>query len=94
MLVQAKQTGILVLQHDEAEGFVSMENGMILNAKAGADSGMRALFEFVGWPEARFEFRQQALAPDLKRDLAVYDPDVLIAGVAEKVGAASIVAGS
>jgi hypothetical protein len=92
MLVQAKQTGILVLQNAEEEGAVSMENGMILNAKAGADSGMRALFQIVGWHDARFEFRQQTLDPALKRDLSVYDPKVLITGVAEKMGSAPIAA--
>lgn len=86
MLVQAKQTGMLILQNGDEEGLVALENGMILNAKTGPCSGMHALFQMVGWHEAHFEFRQQPLAPDQSRDLCVYDPGVLITGVAAKGG--------
>jgi hypothetical protein len=89
MLVQAKQTGMLMLHNEGAEGFVALENGMILNAKTGLYTGMHALFQLVSWHEAHLEFRQQAIAPDLSRDLSVYDPEVLITGVAAKGGADS-----
>jgi len=84
-LVQAKQTGILKIREAEKEGTLAMENGMIVNAKTGHYGGMHALFQFVAWKEAHFEFQQKPLAVDLTRDLAVYDPEVLIAGVAAKI---------
>ncbi len=86
MLVRARQTGNLIVQEGSHEGTLAVENGMIVNAKAGLSSGMHALFELVGWRQARFEFREQALAADLPRDLSVYDPEVLITGVAAKAG--------
>lgn len=91
MLVQARQTGILLIQNGEEEGAVALENGMIVDAKTGLQSGMHALFEFVGWSGAHFEFREKPLASDLSRDLAVYDPEVLITGVAAKVAAGATI---
>jgi hypothetical protein len=87
MLVQAKKTGNLVLDHDGVKGAVALENGLIINAKAEDCIGMHALFQFVSWNNAHFEFQEQPLAPDLTRDLSVYDPEVLITGVAAKTGA-------
>jgi hypothetical protein len=87
MLIQAKKTGVLSIQSGDETGTVAVENGMILNAQAGAYGGMHALFQFVGWPETHFQFRDQAFPPDMTRDLAVYDPGVLIAGVAGKASA-------
>jgi hypothetical protein len=84
-LTQARRTGHLVLQDLQEEGRVTLENGLIVNAKTGATSGMPALFQMVGWREAAFEFREEALAADFPRDLSVYDPEVLIRGVAAKV---------
>ncbi len=89
MLIQAKKSGLLVIQSGEEQGSVAVENGMILNAQAGSYAGMHALFQFVSWPEAHFQFREQSLEANLPRDLAVYDPQVLIAGVAEKMTAAA-----
>jgi hypothetical protein len=83
--VETKQTGYLKITAGEQEGCVSIENGIILSARAGKDSGLHALFQFVGWREAKYEFQERAVRADLPRDLAVYDPQVLITGVAFKV---------
>ena len=87
MLVQAKQTGHLTIQDIGREGMLAMESGMIVNARADSSSGMHALFELVGWQKARFEYREQPLPADLSRDLSVYEPGVLLAGMTAKVPA-------
>ena len=89
MLIQAKKSGLLIIQSGEEEGTVALENGMILNAQAGIYGGIHALFQFVSWPEVHFQFREQSLEAHLSRDLAVYDPQVLITGVAGKITAAA-----
>jgi hypothetical protein len=73
------------MKDGELEGCLAVENGIILNARAGSDTGLHALFQFVGWREARFEFHERPMPAVLARDLAVYDPQVLITGVAFKV---------
>lgn len=83
-LVNTKQTGYLKVKEGEQEGFLAVENGIIINARTGPYTALHALFQFVGWREARFEFQEQAMAADLLRDLSVYDPQVLIIGVANK----------
>ncbi|MCE0484662.1 MAG: DUF4388 domain-containing protein [Methylacidiphilales bacterium] len=83
-LVNSKQTGYLKITEGEEEGCVAVENGVILNARTGTYTGLHALFQFVGWRDARIEFREAAVEADAMRDLAVYDPDVLITGVAHK----------
>jgi hypothetical protein len=85
VLVNAKQTGYLKIKEGEQEGCLAVENGVILHAHAGSDTGLHALFQFVGWREARFDFHERPIPADLPRDLAVYDPEVLITGVAFKV---------
>jgi len=85
VIVNAKQTGYLKMKEGEQEGYLAVENGIILHARAGSDTGLHALFQFVGWREARFDFHERPMAADLSRDLAVYDPQVLITGVAFKV---------
>jgi hypothetical protein len=85
VLVNAKQTGYLIVKEGEQEGHLAVENGIILHARAGSDTGLHALFQFVGWREARFDFHERPIPADLSRDLAVYDPQVLITGVAFKV---------
>ncbi len=67
------------------EGCLAVENGIILHAHAGSDTGLPALFQFVAWREARYDFHERPLPADQSRDLAVYDPEVLITGVAFKV---------
>lgn len=84
-IVDTKQTGYLKIKEGEQEGCIAMENGIILHARAGTATGLHALFQFVGWREARFEFHERAMPADLVRDLAVYEPQVLITGVAFKV---------
>ena len=44
-----------------------------------------ALFHFVAWHEAKFNFKEGPIGSDYARDLAVYDPQVLITGVALKL---------
>jgi hypothetical protein len=85
IIVNAKQTGYLKMAEGGQEGCLAVENGIILHARAGSDTGLHALFQFVGWREARFDFHQRPMPADLSRDLAVYDPQVLITGVAFKV---------
>jgi hypothetical protein len=84
-IVKAKQTGYLKIKGGGQEGCLAVENGVILHARAGLATGLPALFQFVGWREGQFEFQERRLPADLSRDLAVYDPEVLITGVAFKV---------
>lgn len=84
-IVNTKQTGYLKMAEGEQEGCLAVENGIILHARAGSDTGLHALFQFVGWREARFDFHERPMPADLTHDLAVYDPQVLITGVAFKV---------
>jgi hypothetical protein len=84
-LMVSKQTGYLKVKEGEQEGFVAVENGVIVDAKTGPYTGLHALFQFVGWREARFDFHERPMPSDLPRDLAVYDPNVLITGIAAKV---------
>ena len=83
--MEIKQTGCLKISEGEQEGCIAIENGVILYARAGKDTGLHALFQFVGWRDAKFEFQERAIRTDLSRDLAVYDPQVLLTGVAFKV---------
>ena len=85
VIVNAKQTGYLKIKEGEQEGCLAVENGIILHARAGSDTGLHALFQFVGWREARFDFHERPMPAAFPRDLAVYDPQVLITGVAYKV---------
>jgi hypothetical protein len=84
-VINTKQTGYLKMKEGEQEGSVAVENGIILQARTGAYVGLHALFLFVAWREARFEFHERPMPADLARDLAVYDPQLLITGVAFKV---------
>jgi hypothetical protein len=81
----SKQTGYLKVKEGEREGFVAVDNGVIINAKTGPYTALHALFQFVGWREARFDFHERPMSPELSRDLVVYDPKVLITGIAAKV---------
>ena len=73
------------MKEGQQEGCLAIENGIILHARAGPDTGLPALFQFVAWREAQYEFHERPMPADLSRDLAVYDPEVLITGVAFKV---------
>jgi hypothetical protein len=84
-IVKTKQTGYLKIKEGEQEGYLAVEDGIILHARAGSETGLHPLFQFVGWREARFDFHERPMPADLPRDLAVYDPEVLITGVAFKV---------
>jgi hypothetical protein len=84
-VVEAGQTGYLKMKEGQQEGFVALDNGIILHAAAGPATGLPALFQFVGWREAQMEFHERPIPADLPRDLAVYDAQLLIAGVAFKV---------
>jgi len=84
VVVGVKQTGCLKMKEREREGCLWVETGIILHAKAGSSAGLPALFQFVGWREAQYEFIERPMPADLVRDLAVYDPQVLITGVAFK----------
>ena len=80
-----KQTGYLKIKEGDNEGCLTVENGVILNARAGSATGLPALFQFVAWREALFDFQERPIRNDTARDLAVYDPQVLLTGVAFKV---------
>jgi len=84
-LVNTKQTGYLKMKEGDLEGFVAVENGTIINAKTGAYTALHALFQFVGWRDVQMEFHERPMPDELARDLAVYDPEVLIRGVTAKV---------
>ena len=73
------------MKEGDQDGWLAVEKGIILHARAGLETGLPALFQFVGWREARYEFHERPMPADLARDLAVYDPGLLIAGVAFKV---------
>jgi len=85
VLVNAKQTGYLKVKDEQEEGCLAIENGILLSARAGLRTGLPALFQFVAWRGAQYDFLEKALPVDVPRDLAVYDPEVLITGVAFKV---------
>jgi hypothetical protein len=84
-VLETKQTGYIKVRDGTQEGLVAVENGIILHARAGADTSLPALFQFVGWRDAKYEFQERAMPEDVPRDLAVYDPQVLLEGVAFKV---------
>ncbi|MEJ0000145.1 MAG: DUF4388 domain-containing protein [Verrucomicrobiota bacterium] len=84
-IVDVKQTGYLKITEGSQDGCIAVENGVILHARAGTATGLPALFAFVAWREAKFDFQERAMRPDIPRDLAVYDPQVLLTGVAFKV---------
>jgi uncharacterized protein YidB (DUF937 family) len=84
-IVEVKQTGYLKLAGGDNEGCLAVENGVLLSAKAGSATGLGALFQFVGWREAKLEFQERPVRSDTGRDLAVYDPQVLLAGVLFKI---------
>lgn len=84
-IVEVKQTGCLKIKAGDQEGCLAVENGVILCARAGTATGLPALFQFVGWREAKFEFQERPIKPETERDLAAYDPQVLLTGVAFKV---------
>ena len=84
-IVDVKQTGYLKIKEGDLDGCLAVENGVILSARSGNATGLPALFQFVAWREARFEFQERSVRPDTARDLAVYDPQLLLTGVAFKV---------
>jgi len=90
IIVNAKHTGYLKIKEGDDEGCLAIENGIILHARAGKDTGLHALFQFVGWREAHYDFHERPLPADVSRDLAVYDPGVLITGVAFKEDEANL----
>lgn len=83
-LVNSKQTGYLKIKDGERDGFLAIENGIIINARTGSTLALHALFQFVGWRDAQLDFHERPMPRELTSDLAVYDPQVLIAGVAFK----------
>jgi len=85
MLVNTKQSGYLNIRYKDQEGFLVVENGILIYAKTGAYAGLHALFQFVVWREAEFDFQEKSLETGLSRELSVYDPQVLVTGVATKV---------
>ena len=93
-VLEVKQTGYLKVRDGDLEGCVGIENGVILHARAGTSTGLPALFQFVGWREAKFEFHERPMPVELVRDLAVYDPQVLLTGVAFKVEEQNLLLGA
>jgi hypothetical protein len=84
-VVDAKQTGYLKLKDTTQEGCIAIENGNILHAKTGTSRGLPALFQFVGWRDAKVEFHERPMPPDLVRDLAAYESHLLLTGIAFKI---------
>jgi len=60
VVVNAKQTGYLKMKEGEQEGCLAVENGIIF-MPARLRHGLPALFQFVGWREARFEFHERPM---------------------------------
>jgi hypothetical protein len=87
-IVTTKKTGFLKIKEGGQEGFLAMERGLIAHAETGPYTALDALFQFVIWRDAHFDFHEEPLPTDLDRDLEVYDPTVLIAGLAAKAHAA------
>lgn len=85
LLVATKQTGLLKLTMGSEQGHLALENGQILHAIAGPLVGAPALYQFIVWRDANFEFAEQPIPPAAPRDLAAYDPQTLIDGVAKKI---------
>lgn len=82
--MNGNQTGYLKIREGDQEGILALENGVIVNARIGNTMALDALFQFVGWRDAKFDFHARPLPIDLPRDLAAYEPQVLIEGVAFK----------
>ncbi|MCE0496452.1 MAG: DUF4388 domain-containing protein [Methylacidiphilales bacterium] len=93
-LVDGRKTGYLRFKEGEKEGFIALENGIILNALTGPYTALHALFQFVQWRGARIDFCEELISSDFGRDLAVYDPPVLISGVAYKEEELAILQGA
>lgn len=85
MLTMTKQTGILRMTMGLEQGFMGLDQGLIINALTGMTSGPQALYQFILWREAEFTFKEQPLDASAPRELASYDPAVLIDGVAKKI---------
>ncbi len=85
MLTMTRQTGILRLTMGLEQGFLGLEQGLIVSAVTGNTTGPQALFQFILWREADFIFKEQPLDPSIGRELASYDPAILIDGVAKKI---------
>ncbi len=84
ILISGNQTGYLKIRGQNQEGFLAIENGVIVNARIGSTVALHALFQFVSWRDATFDFHERPLPADLPHDLAAYEPQVLIEGVAFK----------
>jgi hypothetical protein len=83
-LVDSGQTGYLKVKSGDLEGAIAVENGTILYAIAGTNTGLHALFQFVNWRDVQQEFFGRAMPANVARDLAVYDSKVLLEGIAFK----------
>jgi len=93
-LVDGRKTGFLRFKESEKEGFIALENGVILNALTGPYTALHALFQFVQWRGAQIDFSEKSIPADFVRDLAVYDPQVLVSGVAYKEEELAILQGA
>lgn len=85
MLTMTKQTGILRMTMGLEQGFMGLEHGLILNALTGNVGGPQALYQFILWRDADFIFKEQPIEASAPRELASYDPAILIDGVAKKI---------
>ncbi|MEM1058505.1 MAG: DUF4388 domain-containing protein [Verrucomicrobiota bacterium] len=85
MLSGTHQTGVLHLDLGTDHGTLSMESGQFLNAATGALTGAPALYQFILWREAEFRFDEEPIPPEANRELAQFDTQTLINGVAKKI---------
>lgn len=85
MLTMTRQTGILRLTMGLEQGFLGLDQGLIVSAVTGNTVGPQALYQFILWREADFIFKEQPLDASVSRELASYDPTILIDGVAKKI---------
>lgn len=85
LLSGTKQTGRLILKQREAEGALGLEEGKIVQAKAGEETGMPAIYQIILWREAQFAFEDGPLPENRARELAGFDTKVIVDGIAKKI---------
>jgi len=85
MLSGTHQSGVLHLSMGTDNGTLSIEGGKFLNAATGALTGAPALYQFILWREAEFRFEEETIPPEASRELAEFETQTLINGVAKKI---------
>jgi hypothetical protein len=85
LLSGTKQTGRLLLTQGGAEGSLGLEEGKIVQAQTGEETGMPAIYQIILWREAQFAFADGPLPENIARELANFDTKVIVDGIAKKI---------